>query len=180
MQRHALHFLFISFILFASSNLVLADVATPASNLAGLRQVQERIDVTLSLKGADEFAVESSEVINIVRSALRSSDILMAKGIYETPSVHVAIVGESTGGGGAAFSVEIVIRALIPSPFAKDRSIDAIIWRKSAISKHFQLYDPVSKGFVSPNGDIKDRVYDSVREVVARLAADAKIAGAGE
>jgi hypothetical protein len=161
-------------------SLALADVTTPASNIAGMRQVQERIDVSLSIKGADEFGVEASEVIKIVRSALSHAGVSVAKGSYEIPSVHVAITGERAGGGGADFTVELVIRAQIPSPFAKDRSIDAIIWRNSAADSQHMRYDPASKGFVSPSGAIKGRVYDTVREVAARLAADAKIAGTGE
>ena len=179
-QRRVIHSLFMLLVMLSCANFVFADVISPASNLAGVRQVRERIDVSLSLKGADEFGIESSEVITIVRSALISSGISIAKGGYEIPSVHIAVAGESAGGGGARFSVEIVIRVLIPSPFAKNRSIDAIIWRNSASGNHIMRYDPASKGFVAPKGLIRDRVYDAVREVATRLAADAKIAGKGE
>lgn len=177
MQRIAHVLTFITAAALTSIGTALADVTTPASNLAGVKQIQERIDVTLNLKGADEFAVEANEVIKIVRAALSSSGISTTKGDYKIPSVHVAITGESAGGGGAEFSVEIVVRALVQSPFAKDRSIEAIIWRNSATGYHLMRYDPASKGLLKPSGTIKDRVYDTVREVAARLAADAKVAG---
>lgn len=177
MQRIALVLTFIAVAVLTSVGTAFADVTTPASNLAGVKQIQERIDVSLNLKGADEFAVEANEVIKIVRSALSVSGISLAKGDYKIPSVHVAITGESAGGGGAEFTVEIVVRALISSPFAKDRSIEAIIWRNSATGHHLMRYDPASKGLVKPSGTMKDRVYDTVREVAARLAADAKVAG---
>ena len=177
MQRIALVLTFIAIVVLISAGTAFADVTTPASNLAGVKQIQERIDVSLNLKGADEFAVEANEVIKIVRSALSSSSISVLKGDYRTPSVHIAITGESAGGGGAEFTVEIVVRALVPSPFAKDRSIEAIIWRYSATGHHLMRYDPASKGLVKPSGTIKDRVYDTVREIAARLAADAKVAG---
>lgn len=157
-----------------------ADIITPASNLAGVKQIQERIDVSLNLERADEFGIESSEIIKIVHSALSSSSISITKGSYETPSIHVAISGESSGGGGAQFSVEIVVRTIVTSPFAKGRSIDVIIWRNSAIGNHLMRYDPILKSVVKPSGAIKDRVYDSVREVATRLATEAKIAGTGE
>lgn len=168
---------FIAVAVLTGAGTALADVTTPSSNLAGVKQIQERIDVSLNLKGADEFAVEANEVIKIVRSALSSSGISVVKGDYKIPSVHVAITGESAGGGGAEFNVEIVVRALVSSPFAKDRSIEAIIWRNSATGHHLMRYDPASKGLVKPSGTIKDRVYDTVRGVAARLAADAKVAG---
>ncbi len=177
MQRIAIVLTVIATIVLTGTSAAFADVTTPASNLAGVKQVQERIDVSLSLKGADEFAVEANEAIKIVRSALSSSGISISKGDYKIPSVHVAITGESAGGRGAEFTVEIVVRALVPSPFAKDRSIEAIIWRNSATGHHLMRYDPASKGLVKPSGTIKDRVYDTVREVAARLAADAKVAG---
>jgi hypothetical protein len=177
MQRIALVLSLIATVIFAANGSALADVTTPASNLAGLKQVQERINVSLNLKGADEFGVEANEVIKIVSSALRSSGISRAKGDYKVPSVHVAITGESAGGGGAEFSVELVVRALVPSPFAKDRSIEAIIWRDSATGHHLMRYDPASKGLVKPSGAIKDRVYDTVRQVATRFVEEAKVAG---
>ena len=177
MQRITLVLSFIAVAVLAGVATAFADVTTPASNLAGVKQAQERIDVSLNLKGADEFAIEANEVIKIVRSALSSSGISTAKGDHKTPSVHVAITGESTGGGGAEFTVELVIRARVPSPFAKDRSIEAIIWRESAAKRHIAYYDPVLHSIVEPSGTIKDRVYDAVRKVAAQLATDAKVAG---
>jgi hypothetical protein len=162
------------------ANQVLADTIMPISNLAGVKQIQERIDVSLNLKNADEFGIESSEIIKIIHSVLSPSSISILKGNYETPSIYVDISGESSGGGGAQFSVEICVRAFVMSPFAKGRSIDVIIWQNSALGNHLMRYDPVLKSTVKPSGAIKDRVYDSVREVATRLVADAKIAGTGE
>lgn len=180
MQRVAPAFLLLAMALLTSASPALADFSTPASNLAGVKQIQERINVSLNLEGADEFGVETNEIIKIVRSALSSSGISMTKGDYKMPNVHVAIAGESAGVLGAAFTVELVVRALVPSPFAKDRSIEAIIWRSSATGRHIMRYDPASKGLVKPSGTLKDRVYDTVREVATRLAADAKVAGTGK
>lgn len=179
-MRHRLaYFAFALVFIFANAGPVLAEVTTPPSNLSGVWQVQERIDVSLSLKGADEFGVESSEVIKIVRAAIIQSGIAFVKGDIGTPSIHVDITGVSAGGGGAEFLVEMVINASIPSPFATDRSIEAIIWRASAAGRHLMRYDPVAKGMVKPIGAIKDRIYDAIREVTTRFATDAKIAGIG-
>lgn len=180
MHLHALSFLLMPLVMLACANQAFAEVTTPASNLSGVKQLQERIDVSLNLKGADEFGVEANEVIKIVRSTLNSCGISTASEGYEIPSVHVEITGESTGGGGAKFNVEIAIHALLPSPFADERSIDAIIWRYSASGDHLMRYDPASKGMVSPSGTINSRVYDAVHAVTSRLVTDAKIAGACE
>jgi len=156
-------------------------ITTPASNIAGMRQVQDRIGVSLSIKGADKFGIDSNEVIKIVRAALSGTGVSLKKNGYdEVPRIHVSITGESTGGGGAAFTIELVIRAQIPSTFAKGRNIDAIIWRNSIADRHIMTFDPISKSFVVPSGAIKDRVYNATREVATHLAADIKISGTSE
>ncbi len=180
MRTHTLLVFAIAVGLVGAPGVAFADVSTPTSNLAGVKQVQERINVTLNLKGADEFGVGATEVTKIVRTALTSGGVSIAKGDYKIPSVHVAISGESAGGGGAEFTVELVVRALLPSPFAKDRSIEAIIWRSASTGRHLMRYDPASKDLVKPSGAISDRVYDTVREVAARLTADLKAAGVGK
>lgn len=131
---------------------------------------------TLNLSGADEFGVEAAEIVKIVRAALASAGVTVAKGNERTPSVKVSVTGESSGGG-ATFTVEIMVAALLPSPFAKDRSIQAILWRTSAVGKHLIRFDPAAKELVKPSGPMKERVYDSVREVSLRLASALKAAG---
>jgi len=151
-----------------------AQSPTPASNLAGIKQLRERVDVSLSLKGADEFGVEAGEVAKIVRTTLLASGLTFAKGDFKMPGIQISVQGESTGGGGAQFAVELVVTALLPSPFVKERSIQAIIWRGTASGHHLQRYDPATKELIKPTGLIRDRVYESVKEVASRLASDAK------
>jgi hypothetical protein len=86
--------------------------------------------------------------------------------------VGVSISGESTGGGGAHYTVEALVRATTSSPFAKNRSVEAIFWRGVSSGEEMQRYDSASKGFIKPSGPINERVYASVREVASRLAAD--------
>jgi len=152
-----------------------AAAQTPASNLTGIKQVQERIDVALNLTGADEFGVDPAEVVKIVRAALRSAGVAVERGDQRTPTVKVLIAGESSGGG-ATFNVEILVTALLPSPFAKERTVQAILWRDAAAGKHLIRYDPAAKELVKPTGPMKERVYDSVREVSLRLASALKAA----
>jgi hypothetical protein len=40
--------------------------------------------------------------------------------------------------------------------------------------RRWSATDSASKGFIKPSGPINERVYASVREVAARLAADLK------
>jgi hypothetical protein len=151
-----------------------ADELTPASNLAGIKIVQEKIDVSLNLKGANEFGVDANETVRIIRAALASSGITMIKGDYNTPIVHVSIDGESSGGGGAQFTVEVVVRTLLPSPFLKERTIEAIIWRGTAAGHQLLRFDPAAKELVKPTRSINESVYDTVREVAAHLASEIK------
>ena len=155
---------------------VRAELVTPATNLSGLKAVQERINVELNLKGADEFDIEVSEVVNRVRTTLGVSALSFEKGDSSTPSLVVDIKGESAGNGGARFTVELIVRILVPSPFLPNRSADVIIWRTSVSSNQLTRFDPASKNFIKPNGIIKNRVYDSVMEASKLLMTDLRIA----
>ena len=153
------------------------DVLTPAANLAGVKQMHERIEVSLDLKGAEEFSIDASEVSKIVRTALGSAGVaLVGPGDYKVPSVHVRIAGESTGLGGANFSVEVVVSSTIPSPFAKDRSVNVIVWRAAGTASQIVRFDPAAKDLVKPSGTIRDRVYETVRTLAGRLGSEAKAA----
>jgi hypothetical protein len=151
---------------------------TPPGNLAGITKVHENISVALALKGADQFRVDPQKITVFLRDALSSAGIGTNGSGIGTPMVDVSISGESTGGGGARYNVEVSVRARTLSPFAKDRSVEAIFWRGVASAEEFESYDPASKGFVKPSGPINERVYASVREVAGRLAADLKKANA--
>jgi hypothetical protein len=153
---------------------------TPPGNLVGITKVHENISVALNLKGADEFQVDSQKVTALLREALSSAGIGTNGSGLGTPMVGVSISGESTGGGGARYTVEVFVRATTSSPFAKNRSVEAIFWRGVASGEEMQRYDPASKGFIKPSGPINERVYASVREVASRLAADLKKANAGK
>lgn len=139
-------------------------------SLTGIKQVNERIDVILNLVGADEFSLDAAEIAKIVRSSLASANVSLVKGDYKTPAVKVLISGKSSGGG-AHYTVELVVTALLPSPFAKERSISAIVWRDTATAEHLIRFDPAAKELVKPTGPIRERVYDTVREVALRLAS---------
>jgi len=160
--------------------LTMSQEFTPPGNLVGITRVHENISVALHLKGADEFRVDSQKITVFLRDALGSVGIGTNGSGLGTPMVGVSISGESTGGGGARYTVEVFIRATTSSPFARNRSVDAIFWRGVASGEEVQRYDPASKGFIRPSGPINERVYASVREVAARLAADLKRANASK
>jgi hypothetical protein len=165
-------FLVVAALLFVP-RFALGDLATPASNLAGLKQFRDRVNVTLDVKGADEFKLDPSEIIKIVRAALLTTGVTFTAGDYATPSVHIAISGESSGGA-MEFRVDMAVRALMASPFAKDRSIEGIVWQRSYVGRHLVRYDPASKGLVKPVGPMNERVYDAARELAHRLPEDIK------
>lgn len=158
----------------------LSDDLTPSENLVGINKVHEKISVSLSLKGAEEFRVDPDEVKKIVRSALSSVGVATNGSGLSVPMVSASIAGESTGGGGARYTVELFVRATIPSPFAQNRSVKAIFWHTVASGEETMRYDPAAMGLVKPNGPINERVYASVREVAARLAAELKKANASK
>ena len=163
--RRAALFLFLAF-----GTCVSAQAQTPASNLAGIKQLHERIDVAFNLTGAGEFGLDAGEITKIVRAALTSTAVVFAKGDHTTPSIKVLIAGESSGGGGS-YEVELLVTAMVPSPFANERSIQAILWRDSVKGAHHLRFDPAAKEIVKPSGPMKERVYDSVREISLRLAS---------
>jgi hypothetical protein len=150
----------------------------PAGNLAGITNVHEKISVGLNLKGADEFRLDSQKITAILRDALSTAGIGTNGSGTGTPMVSVGISGETTGGGGARYTVELSVRATTPSPFTRNRSVEAIFWRGVAAGEEVERYDATSKGFIKPTGPINERVYTSVREVAARLAIDLKKANA--
>ena len=150
----------------------------PAGNLVGITNVHEKISVALNLKGADEFRLDSQKITALVRDTLNAAGVGTNGSGIGTPMVSASISGESTGGGGARYTVEVLVRATTPSPFAKNRSVEAIFWRGIASGEEVERYDPASKSFIKPSGPINERVYGSVREVAARLAADLKKANA--
>lgn len=150
---------------------------TPASNLAGIKTVREPIEVSLALKGASEFALDATEVAKIVRTFLATTSVSIAKSDQATPSIEILISGEASGGTGTgSYQVEILVKAILPSPFAKDRNIHAVLWRDGAKGSHILRYDSAAKELIKPSGALKERVYDSVREVSLRLASAFKAA----
>lgn len=143
---------------------------TPESNLVGIKQFNEEIGVALDLKGASEFALDPGECEKIIRAGLAKSRTKMVKGDYATPRIQVTISGSGSGGTGS-YAVELAVTALIPSPFAEKRSVDAILWLDSERGEQHLRYDPASKELVNPPGSLRDRVYDALRVLSARLAA---------
>lgn len=147
---------------------------TPTANLVGIRQTKERIDVTLNLSGAGEFAVDAGEVAKIAKAAIVSAGVKLADG-NEAPSVMVLIHGK-TSGVSFEYTVELAVTASVVSPFAKDHTIHAIIWRDSAVGYFPISWDSQSKKFLKPSGPMNERVYDSLREVAIRLTSALKAA----
>jgi hypothetical protein len=151
-----------------------ADELTPSSNLAGITKVHEKISVILNLKGAEEFRLDPNRIKGAVRKTLNSAGVATDGSGIGTPMVTASVVGEVTGGGGARYVVELVVKATIPSPFAQNRSVEAIFWRGVASGEDMMRYDPASKELVKPTGPLDERVYASVQEVALHLAGDFK------
>lgn len=114
----------------------------------------------------------------IVLDALSGVAVSAKRADTFLPRLSVSLTGFSTGGGGADYTVEILLLAHLPSPYAQERSLEAIIWKGVSSGRDLMRYNPVSKKLVEPGGPISDRVYASVREVAARLAKDFKTASA--
>ena len=172
--------LLVLFTLLLLGAVALADDTIPSTNLAGIMKVHEKLSVSLNLKGAEEFRVDPEKVKSAIRKALTSAGVATDGSGIGVPMVSVSISGQSTGGGGARYTVELIVRATIPSPFTKNRSAEAIFWRSVATSEETMRYDPASKDFVKPGDQIGERVYGSVQEVTSRLASDLKKANAGK
>lgn len=158
----------------------LADDSTPFTNLVGITKVHEKMSVSLNIEGAEEFRVDPERVSSIVRKTLISAGVGADGSGIGVPMVSVSIAGQSTGGGGARYTVELIVRATIPSPFTKNRSVEAIFWRAVATSDEMVRYDPESKDFIKPSSQIGERVYGSVQEIASRLESDLKKANAGK
>jgi hypothetical protein len=151
-----------------------ADELTPSSNLAGIKKVHEKISVALDLKGADEFRIDAEQIKTRVRKELNAAGLTMDGSGTGLPMVKAIVAGEATGGGGARYLVELVVMANMPSPFIRNRSVNAIVWRGVSSGDEAMRYDPTAKGLLSPRDPINERVYASVQEVASRLAADAR------
>lgn len=160
--------------IFFSSSSAFSDELTPSWNLTGIDKLHDKIIVNLNLKGAEEFKVDAEEIRKILRSVLANADVNVNGSEVVFPMIGVSIAGESTGGGGARYTVEVYIRASIASPYSKGRSIQIILWYGRVTGEENLRYDTVSKGLIKPTGAIKDRVYNSVRDVASRLASDFK------
>ena len=161
-------------ILLFSASRAVSDDLTPSGNLTGIDKVHEKIAVSFNLKGAEEFRLDPEEIKKILRNALGSVGVVTNGSGLGVPMVGASVVGESTGGGGARYIVEVFVRATIRSPFAKNRSVEAIFWRDIASGEETMRYDPASKDLVKPRGPISERVYSSVRDVASHLASELK------
>ena len=171
--KNAFYLFLLGCIFFSPSN-AFSDELTPSWNLSGIDKLHEKIIVHLNLKGAEEFKVDAEEIRKILRGALSNAGVDVNSTEVGFPMIGASIVGESTGGGGARYTVEVFIRANIASPYAKGRSIQIILWYGCVTGEENMRYDSISKGLVKPTSAINDRVYNSVREVASRLASDFK------
>jgi hypothetical protein len=150
------------------------DELTPGTNLVGIEKVHEKLAVVLNLRGAEEFRVDPNRIKDVVRKTLNSAGVATNGSGIGVPIVTASVVGEATGGGGARYVVELVVRATIPSPFVKNRSVEAIFWRGTASGEEMIRYDPASKDLVKPASPLDERVYASVQNVALQLAGDFK------
>jgi hypothetical protein len=157
MRPHAivLSVMFLIYATLAVTSVVHADEPTPAANLVGIKEINQRVTVSLQVKGADEFRVDPErvdpeKVKRIVLDALSGAGISAKKTDTALPMLSVSLSGESTGGGGASYAVELFLRAHLPSPFAKERSIEAIIWKGSSSGREMMRFDPAAKKLGSP------------------------------
>ena len=172
-KKHILSLLLIILVLISSTG-VFADELTPAWNLSGINKLHEKIIVNLNLKGAEEFNIDADEIRKIIRSTLSIVNVDVNGSETMLPMLGVSISGISSGGGGARYTIEVYVRDTIKSPYAKDRSIQIILWYGVASAEDNLRYDVISKGLVKPTGSIKDRVYNTVRAVASRLSSDFK------
>lgn len=166
--------LFLFVCIFLSSPSAFSEELTPSWNLSGIDKLHEKIIVHLNLKGAEEFKVDADEIRKILRGTLTNADVDVNSSEVGLPMIGASIAGESTGGGGARYTVELYIRATMASPYVKGRSIQIILWYGCVTGEENMRYDPISKGLIKPSSAINDRVYNSVREIASQLASDFK------
>jgi len=172
MSRHLMRVAFLALAV-AGAPVALFGADLPASNLAGIDKVYERIGVTLNLEGADEFGIDPQKIIAIFSEALNRAGVSIDGTGAGLPLLSVEISGAATGGGGARFSVEAVIRVTgLPSPYVQNRSIEAIIWRKSLSNEELNRFDPIANQLVEPPAPLQSRVYDIARQVALTLESD--------
>jgi hypothetical protein len=158
-------------------SLALASATTFAeadwTHLIGLPGISERVSITVKLEGAEEFGLKPERLQSLIRDRLRKDGILGGSA-KDLPTLNVSVAGRSTGGGGADYRVEITLSARVQSPFAKERSIAAIIWRADSSDSQAMSYDPASKKVLNPPGPLNARVEATLLQVMDTFAADVR------
>lgn len=113
-------------------------------NLVGLKAVAESISITLKLEGAEDFDLKAEQLRMLIRERLKKAALLGAPG-KQLPRFAVSIAGRSGGRGGADYSVTMTLAARVPSPFAKDRTISAIVWHAGELDHQLMFYDAAAR-----------------------------------
>jgi hypothetical protein len=144
---------------------------TPWTNLAGVRGIQPTISVSLDVEGAQDLDLQSNQIKTVATEQFTKSGLLSKPGTA-APQLYIVVSGRGTGGGGADYSIELLLTAHLASPFTSNHGIEVIIWRSSMRDSQNTRYDPVSKKLVNVPGTPKDRMIGSLKEILAKLIAD--------
>lgn len=105
-----------------------ASAEVSPANLAGMKQVHERVTVALNLKDTGDLAVDPTEIVKIVQQALRQSGLEILKSSADAPRVSVDVSGSGgMGGDTGSHDVTLSVSMTLPSPFRKERSITPIL-----------------------------------------------------
>lgn len=141
------------------------------TNLVGLSAISETVSVSLNLEGAEDFDLKAERLRDLARGRLKDEGLLRPED-SQLPSVAVFIVGHSGGGGGAEYTIRLVLSSRVPSPFIKDRSIRATVWHASESDRQLMRYDSATKKVVKPAGPLQQRVEATLLQVIEALVAD--------
>ena len=143
-------------------------------NLEGLQKVNEIMTVGIRVSGTEPFDIEETKIRDIVRNKLREAKIQIDKTNKANANFIINIKGETTGGGGARFTIRLTLHSRVSSPFKQDNKISAIIWSTENHEEQVMSYDPDKKKLIKIKGNLNDRVYSAVEEIMNMFQNDFK------
>lgn len=165
--RAFLFFLSIAVIFSANIGIAGAGSLTPATNLAGMKEVSTSVGLSVAIH--PDIDIDLKEVTKILHEAFISNNIALVKGNKGLPSLHVLIYFRLSPNKHLEPSIEVALTAWTPSPFLPGKKIQSIIWQGGYHYFGFST-NPRKQAF-------QDATYESLRKVAEELSNDIKKAG---
>lgn len=143
-------------------------------NLEGLQKVNEIMTVEIRVSGDEPFNLEETKIKDIIKKELREAKIQIDNANNSNATFVINIDGESTGGGGATFTIKLTLLSRVFSPFKQENKISAIIWSTEKHEEQVQSYDREKKKIITIRGKLNERVYLAVKEIMNKFQNDYK------